>query len=324
MQYITIKDIHGQDIKMSKFIHGSPSARDGEDPFQIMDRYRELGGNTFDVARFYGFPRIGLRESLLAEYIHTRNCRDQVVVITKGGMPELNEDTSFKRFRINREAILGDFYTSCDALQIGQIDLYLLHRDDPSLPVSQIMDVLQEVVDTGLVRAIGVSNWSVERIREANEYAAALNRPQLAVSEIQWSYSYLNHAMRKDDTVSIMNPALYQQYQEYPIPVLAFSSQSYGLFSYLYEGKETWSTLKPLRAMYDCPENHKKMEKVRQYCSEHGVSPAALITAYLACNPVTCAPIFSCKTMEQLEDTMRGTELILDQKTIEWMDDLSE
>lgn len=324
MQYITIKDIDGNEIKLSKFIHGSPAARAEEDTFRIMDRYRELGGSTFDVARFYGFPRIGLREACLADYIRSRACRDQVTVITKGGMPELNSDTSFKRLRINREAILGDFYTSYDALQIGRIDVYLLHRDDPSVPISKIMDILQEIVDTGLVRSIGVSNWSVERIMEANEYASSLNRPLLSVSEIQWSYSYLNHAMRKDETVSIMNPALYRQYEAYPIPVLAFSSQSYGLFSYLYEGKETWETLKPARASYDCPENRKKMEKVRLYCNAHGVSPAALITAYLACNKVTCAPIFSCKTMEQLEDTMSGVNLLLDQKTIDWMDDLSE
>lgn len=326
MQYITIKDIYGKEIQISKFIHGSPSVRAGggtEDAFRIMDRYRELGGNTFDLARFYGYPIIGLREAMMAEYISSRACRDQVVIITKGGMNELYDDTSFKRYRINREAILGDFYTSCDTLRSGQIDIFLLHRDDPSMPVCRIMDVMQEIVDTGLVRSIGVSNWSVDRIREANEYAAVRNRPQLSVSEIQWSYSYLNHAMRNDSTVSIMCPELYRQYEEYPIPILAYSSQSYGLFSYLYSGKETWETLSPARAMYDCPENRQKMEKVRQYCNQHNVSPAALITAYLACNTVCCAPIFSCKTMEQLEDTMSGADLILDQTVIDWMDSIS-
>ena len=88
-------------------------------------------------------------------------------------MPELNDDYTFKRLRINRNAILGDFYTSCDQLQVEKIDMYLLHRDDPSVPVGEIMDILQEIVDTGCVRTIGVSNWSVERIREANAYAAA-------------------------------------------------------------------------------------------------------------------------------------------------------
>ena len=326
MQYITIKDVCGKEIRISKFIHGSPSGRPGrsmEETFRVMDRYRELGGNAFDLARFYGYPILGLREAMLCEYLRSRECRDQVVVITKGGMNELYDDTSFKRYRINREAILGDFYTSCDTLQASPIDVFLLHRDDPSQPVSRIMDVLQEVVDTGLVRAIGVSNWSVRRIREANDYAAARSRPLLSLSEIQWSYAYLDHAMRKDDTVSIMCPELYRQYEDYPIPILAYSCQAFGLFSYLYDGRETWETLSPARAMYDCPQNRRKMEKIRQYCDAHDVSPAALITAYLACNKVNCAPIFGCKTMEQLEDTMGGAELILDQDSIDWLDDIS-
>lgn len=324
MQYIDFTDVFGKTFRVSKFIHGAPFAPTGrgiDGAFELMDRYRALGGNTFDVARFYGYPRIGYRESILADYIKDRDCRDDVVIITKGGMPELNDDYTFKRLRINRNAILGDFYTSCDQLQVEKIDMYLLHRDDPSVPVGEIMDILQEIVDTGCVRTIGVSNWSVERIQEANAYAAAHGRTPLVSSEIQWSYTYLNHKMRADDSVVIMNPEVYKQYEAYPIPVLAYSSQSAGLFSYLYTGRETWDTLKPARKMYDCPQNRAKVEKVQQYCSKHGVSPAALILAYLACNRVTCAPIFSCKTMEQMEDTMTGAELTLTQDVIDWLNE---
>ena len=68
-----------------------------------------------------------------------------MVLITKGGFPWLNPDFTFRRLRITREAILGDFYTSIDNLN-GPVDLYLLHRDDESKPVSYIMDILNEIV----------------------------------------------------------------------------------------------------------------------------------------------------------------------------------
>ena len=62
------------------------------------------------------------------------------------------------RFRMTREAVLGDFYTSYDRLQKGPIDIYMLHRDAPEKPVSYMMDILDEIAKTGLVKVIGVSN----------------------------------------------------------------------------------------------------------------------------------------------------------------------
>lgn len=328
MQHILIPTIDGKQLRLSKFIMGSSfsKSRPEEEVFALFDRYRELGGNAFDTARAYGGIEDGLSfgscERRIGDYIRARNCRDDVVVITKGGFPTLNPDFTFKRLRITREAILGDFYTSYDNLQIGPIDLYLLHRDDPTLPVSYIMDIMNEIVKSGDVRAIGVSNWSVDRILEANAYAESIGMPKLVINEIQWGYAYLNHKMRNDDTVSIMNPELYKQYEQTKIPIISFTSQDSGLWSYLYTGKETWDTLSKHRKMYDCPINRKKYEKVKRYCDEHHVSASALVTAYLACNKVTCGPIIGSHTMEQLNDSMSGAELVLDQATIDWLDDV--
>ena len=326
MQYITINDIHGKEMRFSKFIIGSSFSKSvsPEETFALFDRYRELGGNTVDTARAYGGIEdqlsFGFCEGRVGDYIRSRNCRDQLYVITKGAFPALNPDFTFKRLRMSREAILGDFYTSYDNLRIGPIDLYLLHRDDPTLPVSYIMDVLNEIVQSGDVRAIGVSNWSLDRVLEANAYAESIGMPKIVINEIQWGYAYLNHEMRDDPTVSIMNPELYRQYEEVKLPIISFTSQDSGRWSCLYSGKETWDTLAPRRKLFDCPANRKKYEKVKEFCDKHQVSPAALVTAYLACNKVTCGPIVGCRTMEQLEDTMSGANLILDQDTIAWLD----
>ena len=329
MQYITIDTIDGGKLKLSKFIMGS-AVRWGtpkEDGYPIYDRYRELGGNTFDTARGYGgFAdqlSFGGCERYIGNYMRDRGCRDEMILISKGGFPWLNEDFTFKRLRITREAILGDFYTSVDNLD-GPIDIYLLHRDDPSKPVEYIMDILNEIVQSGWVRALGVSNWSLSRIKEANAYADSIGMPRLQLNEIQWGYAYLTHEMRNDDSVAIMDPEMYKEYEESGFPTISFTSQDGGLWSYLYSGKETWETLNGKRKMYDHPINRKKFEKVKQYCDEHGCSPAALVTAYLACNKVTCGPIIGSHTMEQLEDSMSGANLILDQATIDWLDDVEE
>lgn len=97
--------------------------------------------------------------------------------------------------------------------------------------------------------------------------------------------------MRMDNSVSIMNPSLYRQYLNAKIPIISFTSQDSGLWSKLYSGTETWETLGPSRKLFDCPANRRKYEKIKSYCDKHQVSPAALVTAYLACNKVACGPI---------------------------------
>ena len=126
--------------------------------------------------------------------------------------------------------------------------------------------------------------------------------------------------MRMDNSVSIMNPSLYRQYLNAKIPIISFTSQDSGLWSKLYSGTETWETLGPSRKLFDCPANRRKYEKIKSYRDKHQVSPAALVTAYLACNKVACGPIIGCRTMEQLEDTMSGAGLELDPKTLDWLD----
>ena len=124
MQYITVNTIDGKQMKLSKFILGGSFGRETpeEETFALIDRFRELGGNAIDTARAYGGIddqlSFGRCEARFGEYIRSRNCRDELYIITKGGFPALYPDFSFKRWRITREAILGDFYTSYDNLRI--------------------------------------------------------------------------------------------------------------------------------------------------------------------------------------------------------------
>src|SRR5690606_27782491 len=69
--------------------------------------------------------------------------------------------------------ITADLFDSLARMQTDYIDIYLLHRDDPDVPVGPIVEILNEHHQAGRIHAFGGSNWSHERIREANEYAAA-------------------------------------------------------------------------------------------------------------------------------------------------------
>ncbi|MBR3843824.1 MAG: aldo/keto reductase [Christensenellaceae bacterium] len=330
MQYLTVKTLDGGELHLSKLIFGAAGigriakAQGNEAAFAMIDKYREMGGNFLDSARSYGG---GTSEQTVGDYMKARNAEGKCYVLTKGGFPDLDSEFRMIRYRTSREAILGDFFTSYDRLRMKKIDVYILHRDDKTLPVSYIMDTLDIIAKTGLVRAIGVSNWSMDRIREANAYARSKGQAEIAISEIQWSYAYTDFARRADATLSIMNPitepALYQQYLETPVPVIAFTAQASGLFSYLYSGKETWETLGRRRQMYNCAENKAKYAKILEYCDAHpGVTATMVANAYLTCNKVETGVIFGSSNMDQLLDTMAGADFELTPEEVEWLDDI--
>ena len=106
-------------------------------------------------------------EEVIGRYMQERGNREQLVILTKGAHPDQTGP------RVNKKAIQADLSDSLMKLGTDYIDLYALHRDDPSVSVGEIIEVLNEHVRSGVVRAIGVSNWSWQRIKEANEYAAA-------------------------------------------------------------------------------------------------------------------------------------------------------
>lgn len=76
--------------------------------------------------------------------------------------------------------------------RIHNVDIDMLHRDNPALGVDVIMDCLAEFVAEGRVKYLACSNWTVERHRQANEYAAAHGMPGFVVNELMWSMAKPN------------------------------------------------------------------------------------------------------------------------------------
>ena len=122
----------------------------------------ELGVEHFDTAEMYG---IGANESLLGEAFHDR--RDQVFIATKFGPvrdPDTGAFTGIDGSRDNcRRAVEG----SLERLRTDVIDLYYLHRVDPTTPIEETVEAMAELVAEGKVRALGLSEASGDTIRRA-------------------------------------------------------------------------------------------------------------------------------------------------------------
>ena len=124
----------------------------------LLDAYLAAGGNCLDTAPVYS---LGDSERTIGRWLRERQTRDEVILITKGCHPEFDPSDPFGKPwqpRVTPEALYADVNDSLERLQTDFIDIYLLHRDDESVPVQVILNALNAERTRGRIRALGVSN----------------------------------------------------------------------------------------------------------------------------------------------------------------------
>ncbi len=154
---------------------------DKKQSFALLDRYTELGGSFLDTAHIYAAwlkGGAGKSERLIGEWIKANECRDEIVLATKGGHPPLD---NIEQGRCSPSNLEADLSESLERLGVDDVDLYWLHRDDPDRNVGEIVETLAGFAREGRIRVYGVSNWSVDRLIAANAYAEDRDRCLAAV-----------------------------------------------------------------------------------------------------------------------------------------------
>ena len=157
----------------SLFGHGESD----EEAFAIMDAAWSLGITTFDTADAYGGGR---SERAIGKWIRASGRRPTITTKTFNPM-----DTGQDR-GLGRDRILRQIETSLDRLGVDRADLYLAHDFDDETPLAETFSTFEELVERGLVRAYGISNFDAEQLRQA----VSTGRPAL----LQNSYSLLDRA----------------------------------------------------------------------------------------------------------------------------------
>lgn len=307
MRNAMINDHNGNPISISRIILGTApfgSTMTREQSFDIMDTYYAHGGRTLDTARVYSdwIPNgHNTSERTVGEWIRERDCREQIVLMTKGAHPPVGQPHIS---RVNPEDIRADFEESLRVLQTDYVDVYFLHRDDERVPAAVIMDVLDELVKSGRIRMLGASNWRAERILEANEYARAAGKTPFAVSEIQWSYAVCTAKETfGDDTLVCMDPQQMELYRQSGIPVMAFSSQAHGVFSCGY--KEDLSDLADKHRSFYSEENVRRYQALLKKCREDGCTPSQVVLDHVTNHKeIEGFAIVGCSRKEQLLESL--------------------
>jgi aryl-alcohol dehydrogenase-like predicted oxidoreductase len=150
----------GGELEVRRLGFGSMRiVKDSEEGVRVLRRAVELGVNFIDSADIYG---AGRSEEIIAEALYPYP--DGLVITTKGGLGWGLQD----RIRDGRPEHLRE---ACDAslrrLKLERIDLYQLHRHDPEVPIEESIGALVELQREGKIRMIGVSNFSLSQLRQA-------------------------------------------------------------------------------------------------------------------------------------------------------------
>ena len=299
-------------VRLSKITMGVNAFQTGAAD-EIFDRYRALGGISFDTARMY-FG--GDCDRMLGAYLNGRGIRHDVTVCMKGCFPA--DGSKMYLSRLSPAEIRFDLEESLRAFGTDYADLYVLHRDDPMIPVSQIVPTLHALVQEGKARAVGVSNWTVGRIQLANDFARENGLTQLSVSQMHFSLALTTPHLTKDITHVPMNATEMEWYLENNFPVMAFSAQGKGFFAQYEAGGAYKQT--PLEYYLPLPTNVRRASRATELARKYGVSASAIALSYVLNHPVNASALCAYSSVRQYEDSIRALEIPLTGDEIRYLE----
>lgn len=282
----------------------------------LYDRFVELGGNAFETARWYP------DEPVLGQWLAGRSDRDELVVIGKGAHPASQNGPP----RVNAAAIAEDLAVSLETLQTDRIDLYVLHRDDPTVPVGEIMTALAEHRASGSIGATSGSNWSTDRLAEANTWASGHGLPPFDASSPNLSLAVPTRPPWQG-CLTAGDPASLAWYQWAQLPLFAWAPLARGYFSSqpVDVAPIRRHALIPLdedidAAMaFDSPANRERRERARTLAVELGVSANQLALAWVLNQPFPTWAVIGARTIDQLEESVAAADLELSSDQVRWL-----
>lgn len=272
----------------------------------FLDRFFEAGGNLFDTAHIY---KDGVTETVFGQWHAQRgHSRDSYVLLGKGAHTP----------NCVPEAIARQLDESLERLQTDFVDIYLMHRDNLEVPVSEFVDAMAAEVDRGRIRGIfGGSNWTKERMDEAIAYARAAGKPEpMALSN---SFSLANLIKPSwPGCLAASDPEWRQWLAERQIPNFAWSSQGHGFFTDR-AGRDKLTEPDFVASWYSVS-NFERRDRAFELAERLGATPVQIALAYALNVDLPIVPLVGPRRPEELTLCLQALALDLTQEQIAWLE----
>jgi predicted dehydrogenase/diketogulonate reductase-like aldo/keto reductase len=261
----------------------------------IFDDYFERGGNAFDTAWIYGDNK----SRLLGQWIRVHGIREQVVIIAKGA------HTPF----CNPDALSAQLVEQLSWFGTDYADIYLMHRDNPEIPVGKFIDVLNEHVKAGRIRAFGGSNWSIERVKRANAYAKRKGLQGFSAVSNNLALAEMVHPVWKG-SIHCHSAADRAWFKRTRMTLLPWSSQARGLFVPSRARPDLREEPSLVQSWYS-PENFKRQARAIELAGKYGVEPVNIALAWVLCQPFPTFPLIGPRTIAETRSCMAALDVRL-------------
>jgi len=287
-------------------MHFNPSTQGGD--FALLDAYVAAGGDALDTAHVYG---AGASERVIGHWLKAQGNRKSVTLVTKGCHPKGDGNP-----RVTPEAIREDISESLDRLLTGYADIWLFHRDDPAVPVGELVDALNTGIRNGMIHAAGASNWTIARIREANDYAAKRGLAGFCLSSVNLSLA-VPQVQVWPGCLSAGKEDL-EWHEKAGFPLLAWSPQARGLFNERYERGTPWSD--ELKRLFGYPGSFARLERARVMAREKSATSNRIALAWVLSRPFPVSAVIGPRNKEQMADSLEAMDLRLSPREMEWLE----
>ena len=283
--------------------------------FSILDAWVDAGFNFIDTADVYSRwapgHTGGESETVIGKWIKQSGKRDKVVIATKVGM-----DMGDGKTGLSPQWIAQAVEDSLRRLNVERIDLYQAHKDDETTDLQATLEAFGKLVEQGKVRAIGASNYSAARLKEALAVSKRTGLPRY--ESLQPLYNLYDRAVFERD----LQPLCVEE----GVGVINFYAIAAGFLSGKYRKPE------------DADKSARGANTVKKYLNDRGLkilaaldeagkrtgAPHARIAiAWVMAQPGIAAPIASASSVEQLQEITKAAELKLDAGVMKLLNDAS-
>jgi len=318
MQYVNLGK---SGLKVSRLILGCMtygSAQgwmipDEEEAFKQLKYAYDLGINTFDTANVYSF---GQSELILGKFLKKYDIpRESVVIMTKTYHPDNRDNKADVKapsgwtnmHGLSRKRIFASVKDSLERLQLDYMDVLQCHRFDKDTPIAETMQALHDVVQSGLVRYIGMSSCWAWQFQIMQQYAIHNRLTPFISMQNQ------HNAMYREEEREMM-PTL----EYFGVGSIPWGPLAAGILCRPY-AEPVQSTRGALRAKANqgAQEADKPIiDAVEAIAKKHGVTMAQIALAWSLHNKYVCAPIIGINSTERLDDLIKALDVKLSHQEI--------
>ncbi|HII0760979.1 TPA: aldo/keto reductase [Staphylococcus aureus] len=259
------------------------------------------GINLLDTAYIYGPER---SEELVGEVVKEYP-REQIKIATKGSH-EFDENQEVHQNN-QPEYLKQQVENSLKRLQTDYIDLYYIHFPDDNTPKDQAVAVLQELKEQGKIKAIGVSNFTLDQLKEANKDGY--------VDVVQLEYNLLHRE----------NEAVLQYCVDHLITFIPYFPLASGILAGKYDENTKFSDHRTTRRDFIpgvFEENVRRVKALESLAAAHQTSIANIVLAFYLTRPAIDVIIPGAKRAEQVIENIKAADIVLSDDEIQYIDEL--